>query len=494
MPAKPAAKPVLSKKAAAALMWQRGNLRYKLDNGQPDAGDCTICGQVHTGQKGMYDAIRASPGQKWFLGMSRRRGKTFLLCVMAVEYAISHPGAQIHYAASTAKAVKKMVRPNFRKILADCPAELRPKWNAVDSEYVFPNGAIITVAGCDNENYENLRGTESHFVVIDEAGFIDHLQAVMDDVLLPMTLETNATIVISSTPPRSLDHYSVDVARECQQAGRYFHQTMYDNPRLSQRQLDAFLRKLAGSRNVDEFRKTATFRREMMGEFVADSDAVVIPEWMEQSGISVTDVLRPPYFDTYISSDIGYRDGWGILFAWWDFKNARLVVEDELLYFKTRTEIVANGIKRKRDELWGEKKVYRLISDNDPLTIADLATHGLYFSPTAKDDKENQVNRVREWVQSGKLFVNPRCQKLLFQLRNTVWNEKRDDFVRTKEGHGDLLDALIYLCRNVDRQHNPYPADAGPSRDNFFINPWRKQKENRVVFAMLGLDRGVGKA
>ena len=131
---------------------------------------------------------------------------------------------------------------------------------------------------------------------------------------------------------------------------------------------------------------------------------------------------------------------------------------------------------------------------SDPLTIADLATHGLYFSPTAKDDKENQVNRVREWVQSGKLFVNPRCQKLLFQLRNTVWNEKRDDFVRTKEGHGDLLDALIYLCRNVDRQHNPYPADAGPSRDNFFINPWRKQKENRVVFAMLGLDRGVGKA
>jgi len=484
-------KPTLSRKQAAEAMWRKGNLRYKLDNGQPNQGDCTICGAVHVGQKGIYDGIKASPGHKWFLGMSRRRGKTYLLSVLAAEYAISHPNAQIHYAASTAKAVKKMVRPNFRKIFADCPADMRPKWNAVDSEYRFPNGSIITVAGCDNENYENLRGTESNFVIVDEAGFIDHLQAVLDDVLLPMTLETNATVVISSTPPRSLDHYAAQVAQECQANGRYFHQTMYDNPRLTGEQLEKFLSKLAGSRDVEQFKKTATFRREMMGEFIADSEAAVIPEWLEQSSLLCAEVVKPTYFDTYISSDIGYRDGWGILFAWWDFKNARLVVEDELLYFKTRTEIVAAGIKRKRDELWGDKKVYRLISDNDPLTIADLATHGLYFSPTAKDDKENQVNRVREWVQSGKLVVSPRCQKLLFQLRNTVWNEKRDDFVRTREGHGDLLDALIYMCRNIDRQRNPYPNDQQFMSDDFFVMPnKRRQGENRVVFAMLGIQKG----
>jgi len=484
-------KPNVSRKQAAEAMWRKGNLRYKLDNGQPCPNDCTICGTTHTGQKGIYDALKAAPGNKWFLGMSRRRGKTYLLCVLAIEYAISHPNSQIHYAASTAKAVKKMVRPNFRKILADCPVDIRPKWNAVDSEYRFPNGAIVTVAGCDNENYENLRGTESDFVVVDEAGFIDHLQAVLDDVLLPMTLETNATVVISSTPPRSLDHYAAQVAQECQANGRYFHQTMYDNPRLTGEQLEKFLRKLAGSRDVEQFKKTATFRREMMGEFIADSEAAVIPEWLEQSSVLCADVVKPPYYDTYISSDIGYRDGWGILFAWWDFKNARLVVEDELLYFKTRTETVANGIKRKRDELWGEKKVYRLISDNDPLTIADLATHGLYFSSTAKDDKENQVNRVREWVQSGKLVVSPRCTKLLFQLRNTVWNEKRDDFVRTRDGHGDLLDALIYLCRNIDRQRNPYPNDQQFMSDDFFVMPAkRRQGENRVVFAMLGIQKG----
>lgn len=480
----------ISRKQAAEAAWRKGTLRYKLDNGQARAEPCAICAATHVGQKGIYDAIKASPGQKWFLGMSRRRGKTYLLCVLAAEYAISHPNSQIHFAASTAKAVKKMVRPNFRKIFSDCPEDMRPKWNAVDSEYRFPNGAILTVAGCDNENYENLRGTESHLVIVDEAGFIDQLQAVLDDVLLPMTLETNATVVISSTPPKSPDHHASAVAQECQGNGRYFHQTMYDNPRLTGEQLEKFLRKMAGSRDVEAFKKTATFRREMMGEFIADSEAAVIPEWLEQSSVLTAEVVKPPYYDTYVSSDIGYRDGWGILFGWWDFRNARLVVEDELLYFKTRTETVANGIKRKRDELWGDKKVYRLVSDNDPLTIADLASHGLYFSPTKKDDKENQVNRVREWVQSGKLIVSPRCQKLLFQLRNTVWNERRDDFVRTREGHGDLLDALIYLCRNIDRQHNPYPADAEPLRDNYFVMPGRKQRQNEVVFAMLGIPKG----
>lgn len=473
-------------------MWRKGNLRYKLDNGRPDQPRCPICAQNHVGQRGIYDAIRSQPGERWFLGMSRRRGKTFLLSVIAAEYAISHPGAHIHYAASTAKAVKKMVRPNFRKIFADCPPELMPKWNSIDGEYVFPNGSIITIAGCDNENYENLRGTESDLVIIDEAGFISNLQAVLDDVLMPMTLETNATIIVSSTPPRSLDHYSVEIARECQQSGRYFHQSMYDNPRLTMEQLHNFLRKLAGTRDIETFKKSATFRREMMGEFIADSDSVVIPEWLEHGNSLIKDPDRPKFFDTYISSDIGYRDGWGVLFGYWDFRNSRLVVERELLYFKTRTEKVADGIKRIRDEIWGDKKVYRLISDNDSLTIADLAEYGLYFSPTAKDDKENQVNRVREWVQSGKLVISPKCEKLLFQLRNTVWNEKRDDFVRTKEGHGDLLDALIYLCRNIDRQRNPYPAEPNGAGDDYFVNPYKPKSTNtNTIFAMLNMKKGI---
>ncbi len=489
MSGRPSRAAVADRIAVRQELWRKGNLRYLCDTGKPKTDTCSICVQKHVGQLGVYDAIKAAPGERFYLEFSRRRGKTFFLCILAIEYAISHPNAQIHYAAGTVKAVKKMVRPNMRRILRDCPDELRPKWNGLDSEFVFPNGSVITVAGCDSGNYENLRGTESHLVIVDEAGFIDELDAVLDDVLMPMTLETGATVIISSTPPRSLDHYAAKIAAECQKSGRLFHQTIYDNPRLTDSQVENYIRKAAGSRDVGAFKRSTTFRREFLAERIADANAMVVPEWIDQAAHLVWEPAEhPPFRDTYVSMDIGFRDGWGVLFAYWDFKAALLIIEDELLFFGQKTNVVAAAIKDKEKQLWGDHKVYRRISDNDLLTIADLSEHKLYFSATAKDDKENQVNRIREWVAAGKIVVSPRCVNLIAQLAKTVWNERRDDYIRTDEGHGDLLDALIYLGRNIDRQRNPYPVDNSVPDNMYVVRRQNNQSaEGATVLQMVGL-------
>ena len=69
-------------------------------------------------------------------------------------------------------------------------------------------------------------------------------------------------------------------------------------------------------------------------------------------------------------------------------------------------------------------------------------------------------------IRQGRVLVNPRCRNLDRHLRTTLWkSEKRTEFVRKHGEHGDLVDALSYMARNVIWGRNPEPAnwDVDPS-------------------------------
>lgn len=89
----------------------------------------------------------------------------------------------------------------------------------------------------------------------------------------------------------------------------------------------------------------------------------------------------------------------GVLFAYWDYRKAILVIEDELLMFKKTSDLVIGAVHTRELELWGAHKPFLHISDNDLQNIADLNKHGsplgITFLPTKKDDKELQVNNLR---------------------------------------------------------------------------------------------------
>ena len=444
----------IRKKTADALIieaWSRGILRFKLDQNQ---------------QK-IYDAIKGVEGGTFYVNKARRIGGSYLLCLLAIEKCVAKPNAQVKYAAPTAKAVRKIITPSIRKIIKDCPSELKPKFDRMEGEWVFPNGSSLAIAGCDGGQYENLRGTEADFICLDEVGFMDDLDYILHDVLSPQVQDTNGTIVLSSTPPRSPAHESRKIAAAHQESGRYWQCSVWDNPRRTRQQHEAFFRQLAESKgmSLEEFYASTTFRREYLCEFVADEERSVVPEWNQAVSDYVTSEAkikrRPKYCDKYVSLDIGWRDGMGLLFAYWDFTNARLYIEDEILLFKKTTQETAKAVQLKEGELWGSDPVFLRISDNNLLNIADFNTHGLTFIPTKKDDKELQVNRLREWIRGYKIMIHPRCKRLLSQLANTVWNNARTSYERNSEGHGDLLDALVYLVRNVRHSHSPYPEGYG---------------------------------
>jgi hypothetical protein len=170
--------------------WRRPSLRYLL----------------HDGQCQLQDAWRKAPGRRFVICCSRRYGKSYWLHVEGVEACLSQPGLQVRYACPTAKMAKTISEPHMRTVLHDCPASLRPQFHRQDGVWRFPNGSELHVVGCDNGGHERLRGASTHLALVDEAGFIDELDYVVQDILLPQTITTDGRILIVSSPARTPAH------------------------------------------------------------------------------------------------------------------------------------------------------------------------------------------------------------------------------------------------------------------------------------------------
>lgn len=455
---------------ARRQLWLAGILRWKL----------------HPAQQEIYDAFYRSKARRFVLNCSRRLGKSYTLCALALEHAIRIENAEIKYCAPTQRQVKRVIFKLFKEILKDCPEEIKPVWFAQESVYEFPNGSTIAIGAMDSGRADALRGTDCHLGIVDEAGFspTNYVQDMVDSVLRPMTLLTKGKICIASTPPKTPRHAFELYYQAAQLEDAAIHKTIYDNTLLTAQDIEEEM-KAAGGEN------STYWKREYLAQFVVDEDLVVIPEFSaDKEAQVVKEVSRPSYYDAYVSMDVGFKDATGILFFYWDFKNAQLVVEDEALLHgvrEVRTDLIADLIKIKETDLWGHRKPYFRISDADLLVLNDLdKLHNLKFTQAIKDSKETGVNELRIMIKSNRIVIHPRCKHLIAQLRSCIWDNKREKFDRV-DGyfHFDLVDCLIYAVRGVRRAHNPYPADKYKEDTQFFASQPSQLSNNARLFSMV---------
>jgi hypothetical protein len=470
----------LTRTNAVRLAWLRGKLRWKLD----------------LNQREIYDLIMGCGQDRFYLNCGRRVGKTFLLAIIAIETALRIPNAVIKVVAPTAKLVRQALRPIYQFIFEDCPKNLRPKWNNMDGEYRFAhNGSVIQLAGCEDGNEESLRGSKADLVEFDECGFIRNLEYVARSILAPMLMTTGGMMLYSSTPPVSMAHDAAKIYHSLLARGATVTRTVYQNPRLDEEKLNRFLDNERGLLTLEQFKKTVYFRREYLAEFIVDAERAVVPEWDNEVEKDIVKIQpRPAHFHPYTVADWGFRrDASGILFGYYDFEAARLVIEQELLLFKERTETQALKIRLMERDLWENLPIYLRLGDGGGMGAQvneDMQVlHGMTFTPVKKDIVEMQVNSLRMWVAERRLVIHPRCKLLIYQLQTSTWNESRKEFERTKEGHADLLSALIYFVRNLHQDANPFPRGYGRPREDFthVQNPYAAEQERSTGAVVLNL-------
>jgi hypothetical protein len=431
-------------------MWSAGFISWKLYDDQLPFYDFLVQ-RVYSPESNSEDAGVVVGN------IHRQFGKSFILCLLCIEFAMRTPGRQIRLMAPTQKALRKIIKPAMRTLLVDCPEQIRPKWNSADGIYEFSNGSEIHIAGANNGHADDARGQFSHLNVIDEAGFIDDLEYALSSVLLPQTLTTMGRTVIISTPPSSPAHELIPILRLAESTEDYFVWPLDKTTHISE---------AAKAKLIKEMRRKGetSIRRELYCEIVVDETRAVCPEFTDAKALEIVKpVASPTYEQPLVAMDVGFEDCTHVLFGFYDFKRATLCVQSEISLRRMRTDELASAVKAVEKELWPATSRPLRVSDVDLILLHDLSEiHGLHFAATEKDDKEAQVNKLRIWVQSGRIQIDPRCVLLIRQLKCAIWNKQRTEFERSAEdGHFDGVDALVYMIRNAPVSRNPYPALPG---------------------------------
>jgi hypothetical protein len=451
---------------ARRLCWPAGRLKWKL--------------KPHQHQ--LYELYRATEHRKIVFHCSRRLGKSYTLLSLAAEECLRRR-VRVPYAAPTQKNVREILIPTMQEIMRDCPKHLRPEYRSQDGKFVFKGtGSEIPLAGTDGNNADRMRGSAADLAILDEAGFMDNLRYVVHSILLPQLLTTNGRLILSSSSPISPSHDFVYFLAEAEMAGAYKKLTIHDDsrPEVIDR-IPEWMEESGGAESTE-------WKREYLCELVTDKNLAIIPEMTEQMAQAIVHdkYQRPAYYDAYVGMDVGFVDLTAVVFGYYDFLNATLVIENELAISKMTTEDLARGISLAERETWGDQKPFLRVSDVEPIVINDLSQlHGLHFSPTAKDDKEAAVNGLRLLVAQKKLVIHPRCKNLIAHLKYGVWTKNRKTFERVEGfGHFDFIDALVYLVRNVRREKNPWPINQGLSVNTHFIPPEMLKRQGQASEAL----------
>lgn len=469
----------LSKKEIRNELWRRGELRWIL----------------HGVQKEMYDKFNLSGPNSisvWLL--ARQSGKSFMLAVLAIEQALKENNCIIKLVTDTKQHVKSIFEPLFREILKTCPEDILPTYNTSQFIWNFPNGSQIQLAGSDNKNYEKLRGQKSVLVLIDEAGFCNDLLDMIKSVLLPTTLHTGGKIILSSTPPQDEDHPFLQYVEQAALNNTLTKKTILDNPLLTREQINGFIEQMGGMNSEN-------CRRELFCEIVKSSTTSVLPEFTEEIK---TDIVKewplPPFYDNYVSMDLGGKDLTAVIFAYYDFRADKIIIVDEIIFdFRNQgndIEKLTQLIRQKEEELWlnpltNETKVpYLRVSDINYIVLNEIRKYSNYqinFQPAKKDNLDAAINNLRTLIKSKKLIIHPKCVTTIRHLQNGRWSSSttKHEFARSPDmGHYDALAACIYLCRSIQFNKNPYPKNHEYSNKDLFIaNPERFGNNNMQIDA-----------
>lgn len=446
----------ISKEQIHRELWYRGILKWKL----------------HRVQIEMYNLFYGAEKQSTLVWLvSRQTGKSFLLTVLALEHALRKEHSIIKLVTDTKSHVKSIFEKLFIEIMADMPDDIRPKYIPSEFTYYFPNGSQIQMAGTDNKNYQRLRGQKAVLVLVDEAGFCSDLEDAVSSVLFPTTTHTGGKIVLATTPPEDPDHEFIKFKEEAEMRGLLTVKTIDDNPLLSD-EVKANIEKKMGGRN------SIRFRREYLCELIHDSSRSVIPEFTADIEAKIVrEHPTPPHFDNYVAMDLGGKDLTVLLFAYYDFKNDLIIIQDEIVLDFTQENVTLKVLTEKtlekEKELWtniytNELRVpVKRVSDIDYIAlkeIAILSENRLIFTPTKKDNKAAAINNLRTLIANEKIIINPKCKTLIRHLKNVKWKSEnnKETFARSPDnGHYDGADCCIYLVRNIDFSRNPYPAGYG---------------------------------
>jgi hypothetical protein len=181
--------------------------------------------------------------------------------------------------------------------------------------------------------------------------------------------------------------------------------------------------------------------------------------------------------------DIGMKDFTALVFGYYDFRQGKIIIEEELL---TRgADLQLPKLSKQIDDierlLWSDtygevKRPIKRVSDHNLIVLSELyrISEGVIkFSPVKKEEIDIMINNLRVLLEKQRIIIHPRCTNLIRHISKAKWskNKSKSEFTRDAiDGHYDLLSALVYFVRSVDLDKNPYPRQIISEHEYFNRN------------------------
>lgn len=419
---------------------------------------------------------------------ARQVGVTTFFALIYFDDCVWHNNMTCYIQSHEQDSIKKIFR--YVKVAYDnMPEELRPsldRGGGSQYEYYFPEINSRIYVGLEN------RSNTIHRLHISEVAFQPQSRITATLGSLPP-----GVMYSRETTPNGInwyfeDYFSNDKSAKHKIFFSWFNHDKYVLPNTideyDTKELK-YMERVKNKTGISLTREQMSFRRQKVSDLlseqafdqefpsdeetcflVANPERLVLPE-VQESTTLIREIDRPKYFKSYVFIDLGLKDSTAILLAYYNFDEAVLVIEDELIvsYWTTRQKVE----EARKLEAHYKYEDPRRISDNDAQQLYDLNKDYGYkvYAVTKRSKqkgvnyKESILNQLRIAIAENRIAINPRCKNLIFQITYGMWNEHRTDFERSYDiknlgivmGHLDGLMALAYGWDNVDFNENPYP-------------------------------------
>jgi hypothetical protein len=422
----------LNRNEALRILWERGDLDYRLEPQQLEA----IQGMREDGVEIVY------------LDFTRRGSKTDLCSTFATSECIKRKGIRIIYGAAFQTDLYRFIIPAFETVLQDCPANLRPEFLESKKIYRFSNSSEIELVGLD-KNPNALRGNGIRIIILDEAGFVNNLEYIYNSIILPATIrrkgqiKESIKIIVASTPPvQATNHFAwnLKLKAETEKNGFYLRKTIDEIPSISILEKERLFREVGGKTSI-------TARREFFCEWIVDKERAVCAPFDKDK--HVQDIPEPKYAPWLFVGDAGgVRDLTAAYLVAWDYQQEKIIFWDER-WFAPETQ--TSDILPKLKEMIGDRKPFQYMDAPGQLQV-DYSAAGFACALPPKDDFAAGLLLLRNAFHNDQVIVHPRCKLLIATLSSGTLNRTRTDYERTPAlGHCDAAAAAIYAIRLCQR-------------------------------------------
>lgn len=386
------------------------------------------------------------------INAGRRAGKTLLVTMKMVDFAMRNMDKKIWYIAPTYKQGKQIVWEMLTRYI---PQAAIAKRNETELTIVLKTGSKIEVKGADNP--DSLRGVSLDLVIFDEVAFFQRWEEVWK-ILRPTLADSQADCWFISTP-NGFNHFKYLADNLTPESNSiifrpddvvYFHFTTYDNPFIPVSEIemmkaemdeDSFAQEILG-----EFRK-------MLGlvykEFSREKHMVDVPMEKFNSGWTFTRAL-----------DFGFNHRTALIYFAISPTQQEIYAYDGL-YQEGLTESDIANVCIVKD---AGKVITNPVADSaQPMSIEQLKQLGVQFAPVVKgkDSVKNGITKVAELLKvradTGRptLMFSKSLHWIADEMEKYRWMERKTDGAMKEAPYkrdDDAADAVRYFCMSYRAQ------------------------------------------